>query len=120
MGGTIGRPNLLAGWNTYDWPKEVNYVPSGFTAMTAANVGRQNGEFTVTFLGQYATGSQIGVVWGFYPNGYGCKSKLIAGPTGLIRLQDLQPGTVHYCAPIAIGNDGNTYLGTEAQLTTSP
>ena len=120
MGGTIGRPNLLYGWNTYDWCKEVTYVTGYFTAMTASGVGRQNGQFVVTMVGQYSSGSQIGVVWGVRPNGYGSKSKLVTGPSATIKLSDLQPGTVHYCAPIAIGNDGNTYLGAEAQLTTSP
>jgi len=121
MAGTTGRPNPCYGWNAYDWCQDSKYSVSLFTALSFTGQTPTTGQTTVTMTGPGATGSKIGLFFGtgMGPGGYNRKTNLVAGPSAVIVLRELRPATVYNVAAYGVDNQGTTWVGPNALLTTT-
>jgi hypothetical protein len=119
MAGTTGRPNPTYGWNAYDWCQDQRYTTTAFAALTFTPT-QTTAQATVTISGVPAAGSKVGLFYGtgMGAGGYDSKTRLVAGPTASITMRELKPNTLYHVAPYAVGGDGTTYIGPNAQVTT--
>src|SRR5262245_39210089 len=123
MAGSVGRPNPLYGWNTYDWPQKLKYTTLGFSALTMSAQTQTTATCTVTAIGPLAAGSKVGIMFGtgMGSGGYNRKLRLVDGPGPIaFKLNELSPGTQYHVAAYGVDNQGTSYVGPNSLLTTNP
>lgn len=122
MPATAGRAAGLFGWSMYEWCNDYSYSASRFAALTWASIKSNAAQATVTLVSAtnpaITTNSQVGIMYGRNANAYDRKTRLVPGPTALVKLTDLIANTVYHTAAYGVDGLGNTWIGPDVLLTT--
>lgn len=117
-----GRAAGLFGWSMYDWSQDYSYSASRFSALTWASIKSNAAQVTVTMVAAgnpaMTTGSQVGIMYGRNAGAYDRKTRLVPGPSSLVKLTDLIANTVYHTAAYGVDGLGNTWIGPDVLLTT--